>query len=102
MHVTLVHVHVKTEHVEAFIAATRRNHESSVREPGNVRFDVLQSADDPSRFVLVEIFRDAEAAVAHKTTPHYLAWRDEVAAWMTTPRDGKRYRMLAPESSPRP
>ncbi|TMQ68466.1 MAG: antibiotic biosynthesis monooxygenase [Candidatus Eisenbacteria bacterium] len=96
MHVTLVHVHVKPESLEAFVAATRRNHEGSLREPGNLRFDVLQSEDEPSRFVLVEIFRDAEAAVAHKQTPHYLAWRDEVAAWMAAPREGKRYRMLAP------
>jgi autoinducer 2-degrading protein len=100
MRVTLVHVHVKPEHVERFIAATRRNHEGSVREPGNLRFDVLQSEDDPARFVLVEIFRDAEAVVAHKTTPHYLAWRDEVAGWMAAPREGRRYRLLAPDPVP--
>ena len=102
MHVTLVHVQVKPEWLEAFVAATRRNHEGSVREPGNVRFDVLQSEDEPQCFVLVEIFRDAEAAAAHKTTPHYLAWREEVAAWMATPREGKHYRMLAPQSATRP
>jgi len=100
MRVTLVHVHVKPEHVERFIATTRRNHEGSVREPGNLRFDVLQSEDDPARFVLVEIFRDAEAVVAHKTTPHYLAWRDEVAGWMAAPREGRRYRLLAPDPVP--
>lgn len=102
MHVTLVHVHVRAAHLESFVAATRRNHEGSVREAGNLRFDVLQSEDDPTRFVLVEMFRDAEAAAAHKTTPHYLAWRDEVAPWMASPREGRRYRMLAPAPAPRP
>jgi autoinducer 2-degrading protein len=96
MHVTLVHIHVVPEHAEAFVAATLRNREGSVREPGNVRFDVLRSEDDPARFILVEIFRDGEAADAHKTTPHYLAWRDQVAGWMATPREGRRYRLLAP------
>jgi len=102
MPVTLVHVHVKPEHVERFIAATRRNREGSVREPGNLRFDVLQSEDDPAHFVLVEAFRDAEAAAAHKTTPHYQAWREEVAPWMAAPREGLRYRLLAPEPTPEP
>ena len=102
MHVTLVHVHVKPEHLERFVAATRRNHDGSVREPGNLRFDVLQSEDDPTRFVLVEMYRDGEAAAAHKATPHYLAWRDAVAEWMATPREGRRYRVLAPEPAPRP
>jgi autoinducer 2-degrading protein len=99
MHVTLVHVHVAAEHLEPFIAATRTNHEGSVREAGNVRFDVLQSEDDPTRFVLVEMFRDAQAAAAHKTTAHYLAWRDQVAAWMASPRQGPKYRLLTPETS---
>ena len=76
MHVTLVHVHVKPERVEEFAAATRRNHEGSVREEGNLRFDVLQSADDPCRFVLYEVFRTEEDAALHKKTPHYLAWRE--------------------------
>jgi (4S)-4-hydroxy-5-phosphonooxypentane-2,3-dione isomerase len=100
MHVTLVHIHVLPEHVEPFVAATMRNHEGSVREPGNVRFDVLQSADDPTRFVLIEMFRDGEAAGAHKTTPHYLAWRDEVAGWMASAREGHRYILLAPQPTP--
>jgi autoinducer 2-degrading protein len=101
MHVTLVHIHVRTEHVDRFMDATRRNREGTAREPGNVRFDVLQSEDDPDRFVLVEVFRDADAAALHKTTSHYLAWRDEVAPWMAAPREGRRYRLLAPESAPR-
>lgn len=98
MHVTLVHVHVKPERVDEFLAATRRNHEGSVREPGNVRFDVLQSEDDPAHVVLVEMFRDVETAAAHKHTPHYLAWREEVADWMAAPREGRRFRLVAPRT----
>jgi len=96
MHVTLVHIHVKPEHVEPFMTAILRNQQGTAREPGNVRFDVLQSADDPARFVLVEMFRDEEAAVAHKNTPHYKTWRDEVASWMAEPREGRRYHLLSP------
>jgi autoinducer 2-degrading protein len=102
MKVTHVHVHVKPGYVDAFLAATRRNHEGSIREPGNLRFEVLQSEDDPTRFVLVEIFRDEAAAATHKSTPHYLAWRDEVAQWMATPREGRHFRMRAPERLPAP
>jgi autoinducer 2-degrading protein len=96
MHITLVHVHVKPEHIEEFLASIRRNHEGSSREPGNLRFDVLQSDDDLGFFVLVEIFRDAEAAAAHKLTPHYLAWRKEVADWLAAPRTSRRFHMVAP------
>src|SRR5215831_15388467 len=96
MHVMLVHIRVKPEHVESFSDAIQLNQKGSVREPGNVRFDVLQSSDDPTRFVLVEMFRDDEAAAAHRTTPHYKAWRDQVADWMAEPRDGRRYRLLSP------
>ncbi len=97
MHVTLVHVHVKPEHLAEFIAATRANHEASIREPGNVRFDVLQSADDPTRFVLYEAYLDEEAAASHKTTEHYLEWRARVEPWMAEPRRGDRYIGLFPE-----
>jgi autoinducer 2-degrading protein len=96
MHVTLVHVHVKPERLDAFLEATRRNHEASAREPGNLRFDVLQSEDDPTGFVLVEAYRDAQSAAAHKQTAHYLAWRDAVADAMASPRQGVRYRVIAP------
>lgn len=96
MQVTLVHVHVKSEHVDDFLAATRENHEQSVREPGNRRFDVLQSADDPTRFVLYEAYASAADAAAHKETPHYLKWRDAVAGWMADPRQGVRYQGLYP------
>ena len=97
MHLTMVHVHVKPERVKEFVAATRRNHMRSIQEDGNLRFDVLQSEDDPTRFVLYEVYASAEAAAAHKSTPHYHEWREAVADWMATPREGKRYRVLAPE-----
>jgi (4S)-4-hydroxy-5-phosphonooxypentane-2,3-dione isomerase len=88
MHVTLVHVAVKPGHIDDFIAATRRNHESSVQEPGNRRFDVLQLSADPARFVLYEAYASEADALAHKQTAHYLAWRDAVADWMAEPRQG--------------
>lgn len=93
---TLVHVHVKPEHLAEFIEATRKNHEASVQEPGNLRFDVIQSQDDETRFVLYEAYASEEAVVAHKQTAHYLAWRDTVADWMATPRKGVSYNGLFP------
>ena len=97
MHVTLVHVHVKPEHIEAFIDASRANHEASIHEPGNIRFDVLRSADDPKRFVLYEAYVDSAAAAAHKETAHYRAWRAAVEPWMAEPRRGVRYDGILPE-----
>ena len=96
MYVTVVYVHVKPEHVDDFIASMRVNHEHSVLEPGNLRFDILQSADDPTRFVAYEAYRDEAAARAHKETAHYLAWRDKAAGWMAEPRQGVRYEGLFP------
>jgi len=98
MHVTLVHVRVTPEHIDDFVAASRANHEASVQEPGNLRFDVLQSSDDPARFVLYEAYRSARDAAAHKETAHYLAWREAVADWMAEPRQGVRYEGLFPET----
>lgn len=96
MHVTLVHVVVKPEAVDAFIAATRVNHEASVREPGNRRFDVLQSPEDPTRFVLYEAYASTEDAAAHKQTAHYAQWRDAVAPMMAEPRKGVPMRGMFP------
>lgn len=83
---TLVFVDVKPECVEAFRAITVYNHDNTRKEEGNVRFDVLQNNADPTKFTLVEVFRDEEAAKFHKTTEHYLRWRDEVAPYMASPR----------------
>lgn len=83
---TLVFVDVKPENVEDFRAITLYNHENSRKEAGNVRFDVLQTKEDPTKFVLYEVFRDEEAAAFHKTTEHYLKWREAVAPYMASPR----------------
>jgi autoinducer 2-degrading protein len=96
MHITLVHVRVKPEAVAAFIAATRANHEASIREPGNRRFDVLQAPNDPARFILYEAYATADDAAAHKATAHYLAWRDAVADLMAEPRRGEPMNGLLP------
>lgn len=97
MHVSLVHVRVKPEHLQAFIDATRDNHQASVREPGNLRFDVLQDADEPTLFVLYEAYDDETDAKAHKQTAHYRRWRSMVADWMAEPRRGVTYKGLMPE-----
>jgi autoinducer 2-degrading protein len=96
MHVTIVHVHVKTEHIKDFIEACRLNHEASVTENGNRRFDVLQSTEKPGWFVLYEAYASAQDAAAHKETTHYLQWRDTVADWMETPRKGLPFTGLYP------
>jgi quinol monooxygenase YgiN len=91
MLVVQVQVHVKPEHVEDFILATRTNATESLKEPGIARFDVLRLDSDPNRFVLIEAYRDPEAPARHKETPHYLAWRDAVAPMMAEPRTSVRY-----------
>ena len=92
-----VHVHVKPESVEAFKEATLANARASLKEAGVVRFDVVQQQDDPTRFVLVEVYRDAAAAVAHKETPHYPVWRDAVAPMMAEPRHSVKFNNVFPE-----
>jgi (4S)-4-hydroxy-5-phosphonooxypentane-2,3-dione isomerase len=94
-----VHVHVKPEHVEAFREATLANARSSVKEPGIARFDVIQDLEDPTRFVLVEVYRTPQAPAAHKETGHYLAWRDAVAPMMAEPRTAKRYANCFPDDA---
>jgi quinol monooxygenase YgiN len=97
--VVQVHVHVKAEHLEAFKAATLANARASVQEPGIARFDVVQQADDPTRFVLVEAYRDAAAPSAHKKTAHYAIWRDTVAPMMASPRSSVKYGNVFPADS---
>jgi quinol monooxygenase YgiN len=96
MFIVHVQVQVKPECVEAFRAATLANARASVQEPGIARFDVLQQADDPTRFVLVEVYRDAAANVAHKETAHYPAWRDTVEPMMAAPRTRVIYQNIFP------
>lgn len=97
MHVTLVHVHVKSEYVDAFIEATRLNHESSVKEAENCRFDILQNPNDASRFILYEAYQTPEGAVKHKDTLHYALWKEQVAVMMAEPREGVKYHCLFPK-----
>jgi (4S)-4-hydroxy-5-phosphonooxypentane-2,3-dione isomerase len=92
-----VHVHVLPDAIEAFRAASLDNSRESSKEPGIARFDVVQSIEDPTRFVLVEVYRTAEAPAAHKATAHYARWRDAVAALMAEPRTSARYVNVAPE-----
>ncbi|GAB4563688.1 MAG: (4S)-4-hydroxy-5-phosphonooxypentane-2,3-dione isomerase [Anaerolineae bacterium] len=96
MYVVCVTVWVKPEHVDDFIEATRDNHLNTRQEPGNVRFDVLQAEDDPTRFFLYEVYRSSEDFTRHQQTPHYLRWRETVADWMAQPRQGLRYHSLFP------
>ena len=97
MQVTLVHVQVKPESVEEFRTATLENARHSVREPGIARFDVLQQSDDPTRFVLVEVYRDPRAPAAHKETAHYLAWREKVEPMMAEPRRSSKHANVFPD-----
>ena len=96
MIVTCVYVCVKPESVNDFIAASVENHKSSVKEPGNLRFDLVQQADDPAKIMIYEAYESDEAAAAHKNTPHYLKWRDTVASMMAEPRKGVKYNILQP------
>lgn len=91
-----VHVRVKPEFLEAFKQATLENARRSVGEPGVARFDLIQQADEPTRFVLVEVYRTSEARAQHKETPHYQAWRDAVASMMAEPRTSVKYSNLFP------
>ncbi|NLV19234.1 MAG: antibiotic biosynthesis monooxygenase [Bacteroidetes bacterium] len=97
MIVTCVYVHVKPEAVESFIKASNENHLGSVSEPGNLRFDFVQQADDPCRFMFYEAYESEDAVSAHKMTPHYKKWRDTVADMMAEPRKGVRYNILQPD-----
>ena len=99
MQVVHVFVQVKPEAVEAFRAATLENARNSVQEPGIARFDVLQQEDDPTRFVLVEVYRTPDAPAQHKETAHYQRWRDTVAPMMAVPRQSIKYTNVFPDDS---
>jgi (4S)-4-hydroxy-5-phosphonooxypentane-2,3-dione isomerase len=99
MLVVHVHVRVKPEAVEAFRQATLANARESLKELGIARFEVVQQQDDPNRFVLVEVYRTAQATAAHKETAHYQLWRDTVAPMMAEPRSSVKYTNLFPEDS---
>ena len=96
MLVVHVHVHVKAECVEAFKLASMENSRNSLQEPGVARFDVCQQADDPTRCVLVEVYRTPDAPAKHKETAHYAKWRDAVAPMMAEPRTSVKFSNLSP------
>jgi len=97
MFIVHVHVRVKPDCLEAFKAATLANARASVREPGVARFDVVQQADDPTRFVLVEVYHAAAANAAHKETAHYPVWRNAVAPMMAEPRCSVKFNNVFPD-----
>jgi len=97
MLVVHVLVRVKPDAVEAFKAASAENAHHSVREPGIARFDVIQQQDDPTRFVLVEVYRTADDPARHKETAHYATWRDSVAPMMAEPRRAVKYTNIFPD-----
>ncbi len=97
MNIVHVHVHVKPEMIDAFKEATIENASHSVKEEGIKRFDVIQQNDDPTRFILVEVYRTDRASAAHKETAHYLKWRDAVADMMAEPRQGIKFTNIFPE-----
>ena len=97
MLVVHVHVHVKPDLVEAFRQASLENARKSVQEPGVARFDVIQRQDDPTRFVLVEVYRTADDPARHKETAHYAKWRDTVADMMAEPRSSIKYDNVFPD-----
>jgi quinol monooxygenase YgiN len=94
-----VQVHVQADRVAEFISATLANARASVEEPGIARFDVVQSKDDPTRFVLIEVYKSADAPDAHKRTAHYAIWRDRVADMMAEPRTSVKFHNVFPESA---
>jgi len=88
---TLVYIHVLPEFIDAFKAASLKNREHSIHEPGNIRFDLLQMDNDPARFVFYEAYENESAVADHKNTEHYLEWKTKVAHMMAEPREGIRY-----------
>ncbi len=96
MFIVHVHVHVKPECVDAFIEATIENASNSLQEHGITRFDVIQQADDPTKFVLIEVYRTPEDSAKHKETAHYKTWRDTVADMMAEPRTSVKYDNIFP------
>jgi len=94
----LVYIQVKPEFLAVFIEATRENHKNSIKERGNLRFDILQDTQDPNRFVFYEAYESDAYAAAHKETKHYQIWRDTVANWMAKPREGVKHTTLFPTS----
>jgi (4S)-4-hydroxy-5-phosphonooxypentane-2,3-dione isomerase len=99
MLISVVHIHVKSDVLDAFIEATKENALYSRLEQGVARFDFLQQIDDPTRFTLVEVFRNEEAPAKHRETAHFLKWRDAVTDMMAEPRTNARHINISPDDS---
>jgi quinol monooxygenase YgiN len=99
MQILIVHAHIKPEYVEAFKAATKINAETSAKEPGIARFELFQQQDDPCRFVLCEVYRDAYAPAKHKESAHYNTWIETVNDMFVTPRTRALYTNISPEDA---
>ena len=99
MFIIHVSVHVKSESVDAFRKATIENARNSIKEPGVARFDVLQQIDDPTRFILVEVYKTKEDPARHKQTAHYQKWRDAVEEMMAKPRSSSKYSNVFPDEN---
>lgn len=91
-----VNIQVKPQSVEKFIAATKENAQNSRNEPGIARFDFIQQVDDPTRFMLIEVYRSPEDPGRHKETEHYKQWRDKVENMMEVPRKSKLFSNISP------
>ena len=96
MIVTCVYVQVKEQFIDDFIAESKKNHNESVKEPGNLRFDVTQQSDNTTKFMLYEAYVDEESANAHKQTEHYKVWRQNVEHMMAHPRNGIKHKLICP------
>jgi autoinducer 2-degrading protein len=99
MYIVLVHIKVKSEYVEPFIQASLQNAKHSIQEAGIARFDVIQETEDPTRFILVEVYRTPEDQLRHRDTKHYQLWRDTVEDMMEEPRQGIKYKNLFPDDN---
>jgi quinol monooxygenase YgiN len=99
MVITVVNIHVKEDCIEDFKLSIMENARESRKEPGNLRFDVIQQTDDPTRFLLIEIYTDNQGPILHKQTKHYIHWKEIAETMMAEPRVGTRYVPVSPEES---
>ncbi len=99
MYVVAVSIRVSPEHLDAFVQATLENARATRREPRNVRFDVLQKEEEPTRLMLYEVYAEPAAFAEHQKTAHYLAWREKVKDWMSEPRTSVKLKNLFPEDA---
>src|SRR6516164_10529349 len=97
MHMIIVRLEVKPDRVDDFLKLVSFNAAESRKEPGNLRFDVIRSIDNPTLYRLYEVYRDEAPMAAHQATPHYAKWRAEIEALLVTPRLSEKYIGVFPE-----